>query len=212
MSHREEKEVRQIIFATGNRDKLTEIREILSGAGIIAMSETGFDREIEENGKDFRENALIKAAAVADFIRKERPEYAEALVLADDSGLEIDAMDGMPGVHSHRWLGDRTYRQAMEDIIAKLKDVPEEKRGARFVCAIAACLPDGRQLTVQECVEGVVAREIRGEGGFGYDPFFYVPEFGCTTAEMSREQKNAISHRGKALRAMREVLLREGLL
>ena len=204
--------MKQIIFATGNKDKLKEIREILSGAEIIAMSETGFDREIEENGKDFKENALIKASAVAEYIRKEKPEYAEALVLADDSGLVIDAMGGMPGVQSHRWLGDRTYPQAMADIIREMDDVPEEKRSARFVCAIAACLPDGRKLTVQECVEGRVARQMRGTEGFGYDPFFYVPEFGCTTAEMSREQKNAISHRGKALRAMREELIREGVL
>ena len=204
--------MKQIIFATGNKDKLVEIREILSGAEIIAMSETGFDREIEENGKDFKENALIKASAVAEYIRKEKPEYAEALVLADDSGLVIDAMGGMPGVQSHRWLGDRTYPQAMADIIREMDDVPEEKRSARFVCAIAACLPDGRKLTVQECVEGRVARQMRGTEGFGYDPFFYVPEFGCTTAEMSREQKNAISHRGKALRAMREELIREGVL
>ncbi len=204
--------MKQIIFATGNKDKLVEIREILSGAEIIAMSETGFDREIEENGKDFRENALIKASAVAEYIRKEKPEYAQALVLADDSGLEIDAMGGMPGVQSHRWLGERTYPQAMADIIRDMDDVPEEKRGARFVCAIAACLPDGRKLTVQEAVEGRVAREMRGSEGFGYDPFFYVPEFGCTTAEMSREQKNAISHRGKALRAMRDKLRGEGIL
>ena len=204
--------MKTIVFATGNKDKVVEIREILSGAEILPMSEIGFDSEIEEDGQTFRDNALIKASAVADYIRREKPEYAEALVLADDSGLEIDAMDKMPGVQSHRWLGERSYTEAMEDIIRDMDAVPEEKRSARFVCAIAACLPDGRKLTVQETVEGRVAREIRGKEGFGYDPFFYVPEFGCTTAEMTREQKNAISHRGKALRAMRDLLTREGIL
>ncbi|MCR5249496.1 MAG: RdgB/HAM1 family non-canonical purine NTP pyrophosphatase [Lachnospiraceae bacterium] len=204
--------MKTIVFATGNKDKMKEIREILSGAEILPMNEIGFDEEIEENGTSFRDNALIKASAVADFIARHKPEYAEAIVLADDSGLEIDAMDGMPGVHSHRWLGERTYEQAMQDIIRDMDDVPEEKRGARFVCAIAACLPDGEKLTVQECVEGRVAREIRGKEGFGYDPFFFVPEYGCTTAEMTREQKNAISHRGKALRAMRDKLMQEGQL
>ena len=208
--------MRTIVFATSNEDKLKEIREILPEAEILPMGTIGFHEEIEENGQSFQDNALIKARAVAAYIGKEHPELSEALVLADDSGLEIDAMDGMPGVHSHRWLGERTYRQAMEDIIAQLDTVPDEKRGARFVCAIAAVLPpagkEEKELVLQRCVEGVVARSIRGEGGFGYDPFFYVPEFGCTTAEMSREQKNAISHRGKALRAMREELLKEGLL
>ena len=210
--------MRTIVFATSNEDKLKEIREILPEAELLTMGGIGFHEEIEENGQSFEDNALIKARAVADYIRKARPDLSDALVLADDSGLEIDAMNGMPGVHSHRWLGERTYREAMEDIIAKLDGLPDEKRGTRFVCAIAAVLPRtedaeaGRELVLRRTVEGIVARSIRGEGGFGYDPFFYVPEYGCTTAEMSREQKNAISHRGKALRAMREELLREGLL
>ncbi|MBR5420982.1 MAG: RdgB/HAM1 family non-canonical purine NTP pyrophosphatase [Lachnospiraceae bacterium] len=205
--------MKTIIFATGNKDKLVEIREILAGLDVElkAMSETGFQEDIEENGESFRDNALIKARAVAEYL-KDKPEYAEAYVLADDSGLCIDAMGGMPGVQSHRWLGDRTYPQAMQDIIGDMKGLPDEKRTARFTCAIAAVVPGHEDMTVQENVEGIIAREMKGSEGFGYDPFFYVPEFGCTTAEMSREQKNAISHRGKALRAMRDKLVSEGLL
>ncbi len=206
--------MKNIIFATGNKDKLREIGEILSGLDVkvIPMSDTGFDGEINENGTTFRENALIKARAVAEYLKENKPEYKDAIVLADDSGLEIDHMGGMPGVQSHRWLGDRTYTQAMMDIIEDMKDVPDEERGARFVCSIAACVPGREDMTVQECVEGIIDRGLSGSEGFGYDPFFYVPEFGCTTAAMSREQKNAISHRGKALRAMRDKLIEEGIL
>ncbi len=206
--------MKTIVFATGNKDKLREIGEILSGLDVrvVPMSETGFKDEIEESGTSFKENALIKARAVAAYLKKECPEYADAFVLADDSGLEIDHMGGMPGVQSHRWLGERSYTQAMMDIIEDMKDVPDEERGARFVCAIAACVPGKEDMTVQECVEGMIDRGLSGTEGFGYDPFFYVPEFGCTTAAMSREQKNAISHRGKALRAMRDKLIGEGLL
>ena len=206
--------MKNIIFATGNKDKLREIGEILSGLDVkvIPMSDTGFDGEIDENGTTFRENALIKARAVAEYLKENKPEYKDAIVLADDSGLEIDHMGGMPGVQSHRWLGDRTYTQAMMDIIEDMKDVPDEERGARFVCSIAACVPGREDMTVQECVEGIIDRGLSGSEGFGYDPFFYVPEFGCTTAAMSREQKNAISHRGKALRAMRDKLIEEGIL
>ncbi len=200
--------MRTIVFATTNKDKLVEIREIMgkTAGEIMTMSEIGFAEEIEENGSTFRENASIKAAAVAAYIKRERPEYADALVLADDSGLEIDYYDKKPGVMSHRWLGDRTYPQAMADIIEEMKDVPEEKRSARFVCSIAAAVPGEEIFTVQETVEGSIGYEIVGENGFGYDPFFYMKEYGCTTAQMSPEQKNKISHRGKAMRAMKKEL------
>ncbi len=206
--------MRQIIFATTNKDKVREIKEILSGLDVelIPMQEIGFEGEIEENGTTFEENAAIKAEAVAAFVKEHKPEYADAIVMADDSGLEIDAMGKMPGVLSHRWLGERTYTEAMTDIIREMKDVPEQERTARFVCSIAAVVPGHKTYTLRRTIEGTVAHEIRGEGGFGYDPFFYVPEYGCTTAEMTSEQKNAISHRGKGLRAMRDLLLFESLL
>lgn len=202
-----EEKMKTIVFATTNQDKLVEIREIMGEAAgeIKTMSEIGFTGEIEENGTTFRENASIKAAAVAEYIKREKPEYVDAVVLADDSGLEIDFYDKKPGVMSHRWLGERTYRQAMTDIIEEMKDVPEEKRSARFVCSIAAAA-GGELFTVQETVEGSIGHEIIGENGFGYDPFFYIKEYGCTTAQMSSEQKNEISHRGKAMRAMKKEL------
>lgn len=193
----------KIIFATTNKGKLREFQEILPEGkySFFTMEDIGFTEEIEENGTTFLENAAIKAKAVAKFAAGSET-FREAIVLADDSGLEIDYYDKKPGVMSHRWLGERTYPQAMQDVMDDMKDVPEEKRGARFVCAMAAVLPGGEVLSVQESVEGRVGYEMKGENGFGYDPFFYVPEYGCTTAEMTPSQKNEISHRGKALRSM----------
>lgn len=202
--------MRTIIFATTNADKVKEIGEIMQGTDtqILQMKDIGFDEDIDETGTTFTENAAIKAKAVADYIADKKKDFMDAIVMADDSGLEIDALGKMPGVQSHRWLGDRAYTQAMQDIIDEIKDVPEEKRTARFVCSIAAALPGKEDaITVLETVEGMVAHEIAGENGFGYDPFFYVPEFGCTTAQMTSEQKNQISHRGKAVRAMRDRLI-----
>lgn len=192
----------KIIFATGNKDKLKEIRMILSGTGleIISMKEAGVTGDIEENGTTFEENALIKARAVCSM--------TGFPALADDSGLVIDALNGEPGVQSARYLGhDTSYDIKNNDLIRRLDGVPDEKRSARFVCAIACALPDGRSFTEEAAMEGRIGYEIRGENGFGYDPIFYLPEYGCTSAEISPEEKNRISHRGKALRAMKDRLL-----
>lgn len=194
--------VKRIIFATGNAGKMREIREILAdfGGEILSMKEAGVSTDAEENGTSYEENALIKARAVAE-------KAGDAVVLADDSGLEIDALGGEPGIYSARYLGeDTSYRVKNANLIERLAGVPEEKRTARFVCAIAAVLPDGRELVTKAAVEGRIGYEEKGEGGFGYDPIFYVPEFGRTTAELSEEEKNQISHRGKALRLMKEEL------
>ena len=194
--------VKRIIFATGNAGKMREIREILAdfGGEILSMKEAGISTDAEENGASYEENALIKARAVAE-------KAGDAVVLADDSGLEIDALGGEPGIYSARYLGeDTSYRVKNTNLIERLAGVPEEKRTARFVCAIAAVLPDGRELVTKAAVEGRIGYEEKGEGGFGYDPIFYVPEFGRTTAELSEEEKNQISHRGKALRLMKEEL------
>ncbi len=191
----------KLIFATGNAGKMKEIREILGRDGLLILSqkEAGIVNDAEENGSTFEENALIKARAVA--------AKTDACVLADDSGLEIDYLNGEPGIYSARYLGEDTpYEVKNQKILERLKDVPEEQRTARFVCAIAAVLPDGRELTTRGTIEGIIGYEARGEGGFGYDPIFFVPEFQCSTAELTMEQKNAVSHRGKALRAMREKL------
>lgn len=191
----------RIIVATGNENKVREMGQILEPLGmeIISMRDAGIDVDIVEDGETFEENALIKARAVAKFTR--------GIVLADDSGIEIDAFDGAPGVKSARFLGEKTpYDIKNKEILIRLSGLPDEERGARFVCAIAAVLPDGRELVVRRTFEGMIAKKEAGEGGFGYDPIFYLPERECTSAELSPEEKNEISHRGQALRAMREEL------
>ena len=196
---------RRIIFATGNEGKMREIRLILEDLGleILSMKEAGIQAEIREDGSTFEENAVIKARAVM--------ELSGSIVLADDSGLEVDYLNKEPGIYSARYLGeDTSYRVKNKSLIKRLEGVPDEKRTARFVCAIAAALPDGRVLTSRGTIEGIIGYEERGEGGFGYDPIFYLPEYGCSTAELSMEKKNELSHRGKALRIMKE-MLREAL-
>ena len=196
---------RRIIFATGNEGKMKEIRLILEDLGleILSMKEAGIQAEIREDGSSFEENAVIKARAVM--------ELSGSIVLADDSGLEVDYLNKEPGIYSARYLGeDTSYHVKNRSLIDRLEGVPDEKRTARFVCAIAAALPDGRVLTTRRTMEGLIGYEERGEGGFGYDPIFYLPEYGCSTAELSMEKKNELSHRGKALRAMKE-MLREAL-
>ena len=196
--------IRRILFATGNEGKMREIRSILAdtGAEVLSMKEAGVCVEIVEDGTTFEENALIKARAVAAAW-----EEPESVVLADDSGLVIDALSGEPGIYSARYMGeDTSYDEKNTNLIGRMEGIPDEKRTARFVCAIAAVLPDGREFTVQDAIEGRIGYEQKGEGGFGYDPIFYVPEFGKTTAEMTAEEKNRVSHRGKALEHMKEVL------
>ena len=191
----------RIIFATGNAGKMKEIRMIMADTGmeVVSMKEAGIAPDIEENGTTYEENALIKARAVA--------ACTDDIVLADDSGLEIDYLGGEPGVYSARYLGeDTSYRIKNATLIQRLEGVPDEKRTARFVCAIAAVLPDGRELTTRAAVEGRIGYEEKGEHGFGYDPIFYVPKFHKTTAELTEEEKNQVSHRGQALQRMKEEL------
>lgn len=190
-----------MIFATGNEGKMKEIRRIMADTGmeILSMKEAGIWPDIQEDGGTYEENALIKARAVA--------ALADTLVLADDSGLEVDWLDREPGIHSARYMGEDTpYSVKNANIIARLEGVPEEKRTARFVCAIAAVFPDGRELTVRAAIEGRIGYEERGGNGFGYDPIFYVPELHKTTAELTEDEKNQVSHRGRALRLMKEEL------
>lgn len=191
----------KIIFATGNEGKMREIRMILEDLGteVLSLKEAGIALEVQEDGETFEENAVIKARAVM--------EETKALVLADDSGLEIDYLNGEPGVYSARYMGeDTSYRIKNQNLIERLEGVPEEKRTARFVCVIAAAFPDGRILTARGTIEGIIGYEERGEGGFGYDPIFWLPEYGCSTAELTMEKKNELSHRGKALREMKNEL------
>ena len=163
------------------------------------MKEAGIQANIIEDGKTFEENAVIKAKAIA--------QLSEEIVLADDSGLVIDYLNGEPGIYSARYMGeDTSYRIKNGNLIQRLEGVPDEERTARFVCAIAAAFPDGTVLTTEGTVEGRIGYEEKGENGFGYDPIFYLPEYGCTTAQLTEEKKNEISHRGKALRKMVEKL------
>lgn len=197
-----------IIFATGNKNKMIEIRMILTDLGckILSQKEAGIQANVVEDGQTFEENALIKATTIADIARK-MPEYKNAVVLADDSGLEIDALNKEPGIYSARYMGeDTSYDIKNQALIDRLEGVPDEKRTARFVCAIAAALPDGSTEVVRGTMEGRIGYEITGENGFGYDPIFYLPQFGCSSAELEPEKKNELSHRGEGLRKMRKVL------
>ena len=193
--------MRRIIFATGNEGKMREIRESLADMDVevISMKEAGISADIDENGETFEENAAIKAKAVA--------AYTDDIVLADDSGLEIDYLNKEPGVYSARYMGEDTpYEIKNQALLDRLAGVPKEQRTARFVCAIAAALPDGQMLITRETIEGYIGDAPAGANGFGYDPIFYVEEYQCSTAELSEQQKNEISHRGKALRAMKALL------
>lgn len=192
----------RIIFATGNANKMKEIRMILSDMGmeILSMKEAGVDVDVEENGTTFEENAMIKAKAIAKLL-------PDDIVLADDSGLEIDYLNKEPGIYSARYMGeDTSYEVKNKNLIDRLEGVPKEQRSARFVCAIAAVLPDGSTRTTRGTIEGYIGWKPAGTNGFGYDPIFYVDAYGCSTAELPPEEKNKMSHRGNALRAMREEL------
>ena len=190
---------KKLVFATGNEGKMKEIRSILKDCGydILSMKEAGIDIDIEENGTTFEENALIKARAVFEHCKD------VDVVLADDSGLEVDYLDKAPGVYSARFMGEDTpYSIKNNEIIKRLEGVEEEKRTARFVCVIAGVFADGTTCTTRGTIEGIIGYGERGENGFGYDPIFFLPEKGRSTAELDEEEKNAISHRGKALREM----------
>lgn len=191
-----------IIFATGNENKMKEIRMILSDLGmpILSMKEAGIDVDVVEDGTTFEENALIKASEIAKYVEN-------SIVLADDSGLEIDYLNKEPGIYSARYAGENTpYEIKNQMLIDRLEGVADEQRTARFVCAIAAVFPDGSHEVVRGTIEGRIGYESAGENGFGYDPIFYLPEYGCTTAELDPEKKNELSHRGNALRAMRVIM------
>lgn len=191
----------RIIFATQNAHKMVEIKQILSDLPyeVISMGEAGIDIDVVEDGTTFEENAAKKA--------REIMEVTGEIVLADDSGLEIDYLNKEPGIYSARYLGkDTPYPEKNAIILDRLKEAKGDARSARFVCVIAAAYPNGEVMTVRGTMEGVIADQIMGENGFGYDPIFFVPEHGKTTAEMPAEVKNSISHRGKALRLMRDMM------
>ncbi|SEF95056.1 XTP/dITP diphosphatase [Lachnospira multipara] len=189
----------EIILASNNKDKVKEVKQILCDYDIISLKDAGIDVDVEENGTTFEENALIKARAIAKITGK--------MTMADDSGLEIDYLDKAPGVYSARFMGhDTSYDIKNKALIEKLEGVEGQDRSCRFVCAIAVVFPDGRELVKRGTMEGLLAKEISGENGFGYDPIVFLPEYGKTSASLSPEEKNRISHRGKALALIKEEL------
>ena len=198
--------MKKIIFATGNMGKMREIREIMADLDvqIYSMKEAGVYADIVEDGTSFMENAFLKARGIATVARE---KGIEALILADDSGLVVDALNGEPGIYSARYMGEDTpYSIKNANIIERMKDVPKEQRSARFVCAIAGVWPDGSEISSEATYEGSIGYEEKGEHGFGYDPIFYLPDRGMYSAELDPEEKNRISHRGKALEAMKDKL------
>lgn len=196
--------MRDIVVATANRNKVREIKEIMAGLpyNILSMSDAGIDVAIEETGGTFEENARIKAHTLR--------QMTGAMVLADDSGLEVDFLNGAPGVYSARFAGSNaTYSEKIKKLLDMLDGVPAEKRTARFVCAAILIMPDGREICARGTCEGYIALEPSGTNGFGYDPVFYYPPAGKTLAQMTEEEKNRVSHRGKAMRDLAESLKRE---
>jgi XTP/dITP diphosphohydrolase len=191
----------KLLLATTNRGKLREYRHLLKGLPFVLVTPTdeGMDITVDEKEKTFEDNARLKAATYS--------KLSGLVTLADDSGLEVDALDGGPGIVSARFAGEQASdKDRVERLLTKLKDIPWEKRTARFICVIAIATPEGRtELCEGEC-QGLIAFESRGENGFGYDPVFYLPEFGKTIAELSLETKNQVSHRGEAARKAYRVL------
>lgn len=202
----------EYILATGNAHKAAELSALLGGLPIRTMREAGYAVEIEENGADFKENALIKARTLKGHIRVCSCGPQDVTVLADDSGLAVNALGGAPGVRSHRWAGeDATDAMRIEKLLRELDRTGSDDRSAKFVCCIACILPSGETFTVTGECRGVIAREPAGHDGFGYDPVFYLPERGLTFAELTADEKNAVSHRGNACRMLENELRRRGL-
>ena len=193
-----------IILATNNKSNVKEISEMMSGSDITfeSLADAGINVEVEETGTTFEENALLKAREICKLSGKP--------TISDDSGLEIDALDGAPGLYSSRFMGeDTSYDIKNNALIEKLENVADPDRTARFRCCMALVLPDGREFVTEGAMEGIIAREPKGINGFGYDPILFIPEYNRTSAELSSEEKNNISHRGEALRKMIEVIKKE---
>ncbi|HEY9766179.1 MAG TPA: RdgB/HAM1 family non-canonical purine NTP pyrophosphatase [Chroococcales cyanobacterium] len=182
----------KIFLASGNAHKIEEFRKIFADG---PLDFEGIPVSVEENGISFAENALIKA--------KKGCEISGQPTLADDSGLSVDSLEGRPGIHSARYGGEKaTSREKIEKLLLEMKDLPDEKRSASFHCALALVFPDGSKIEVEGVCPGFIARECSGEGGFGYDPVFHLPEIGKTFAQLSNEEKNLLGHRGKAARLL----------
>ncbi len=195
----------KVVLASKNQHKLQEMQQILGqyGLEILLESDLGLDIEVEETGTTFEENSMLKAKAVQ--------QAAGIAAIADDSGLQVDALNGAPGIYSARFGGERNKsdRDRLEYLLELMKDVPQEQRTARFVSVITMLRPDGSSIVARGTCEGVIAFAPHGSNGFGYDPVFYVPQEGCTFAQLKSERKNEISHRANALKNFVEQLQEE---
>lgn len=201
--------MKTIILATHNEGKVREMRRLLPDYTVCSLKDLGVEMDVEETGQTFLENAHIKASAIASLLKDRGISFD--YVVSDDSGMEIDFFDKKPGIYSSRWLGEETpYEEKNRIILERMKDVPEEGRSARYVCAISCIQESGREHQVQETAEGYIALEPKGSGGFGYDPIFYFPGLG-TFAQIPLSVKNRVSHRGKALRSIAELLKKDAL-
>ncbi len=199
MSVRQQAENKKLIVATKNKGKLKEIREILTGIEVVGFSDLSIDIEIIEDGKTFEDNAYKKAYTLM--------QELSLPVLADDSGLEVDALGGRPGVYSARYAGEHASdADNNRKLLEELKNVPDSQRTARFVCVMCLVLPDGKHFTTRGETEGIILRQADGNNGFGYDPLFFNNAYGKTFAQLTPEEKNAISHRGSALMQMRKIM------
>ena len=193
----------EILLATHNSGKAVEVKSIFNKYNVVTMKDVGLTMDVEETGSTFEENALIKARSVYNMLDEEMKK--KYIVMADDSGLEVDYLNKAPGIYSARYMGEETpYTIKNNHIIKLLYGVKDEDRTARFVCAIAVVRPDGSEDVVRGTIEGRIAYEEKGEHGFGYDPIFFLPEYGCTSAEIPPEEKNRISHRANALQLIKD--------
>lgn len=192
--------MKQVVIATKNKGKAKDFEALFTPLGfeVVTMFDVAPDMEIEETGTTFEENAVLKAETLAKALNM--------IVIADDSGLVVDALDGAPGVYSARYAGDHDDEANIVKVLENLAGVPEEKRTARFMCALAIAGPEMDTTTVFGTCEGVILEEKRGTNGFGYDPIFFVPEQGRAMAELTPEEKGAISHRGNAIRKLADAL------
>ncbi|MBN2557709.1 MAG: XTP/dITP diphosphatase [Clostridia bacterium] len=194
--------MKTIIAASNNKDKIREIKQILASTGfeILSLDDAGFAIDPDESGQTFEENALIKARAAFQIYK--------TYVMADDSGLSIEALNGLPGVNSRRYAGPgASYADNNMHLIENIKNSGSENFNASFICVIALIEPDGKELLFKGECKGVILQKPRGENGFGYDPLFYIPGTGRTMAQMTDEEKNSVSHRGRALQKLKDYLL-----
>lgn len=197
--------MKKILFASNNENKIMEMKDIIKDYEVLSLKDVGINIDIPETGTTFEENAFIKADTIFDII-KDNIELKNIIILADDSGIEIDYLDGNPGIYSARWMPDKNSSEVNEEIIKKLADAKAEERNANYVTCIACIMPDGKRLVTKGYTYGIISKEEKGTNGFAYDRIFFLPEYNRTMAEITIEEKNEISHRAIAIEKMKDLL------